>query len=170
MKKGTQSKADITLIKIGRLYRIERKIKGLPAEEKYKIRQKKSLPVLNDLTNWADKNKGKSPADSLISRTLVYMNNPWPKLIRYCADGNLPISNILAENAIRPFVIGRKAWLFADTPKGAQASGVFYSLIETAKANGVEPYAYLCHIFKRLLMLIPLKKLRHYCLGKLKIK
>jgi len=72
------------------------------------------------------------------------------KLIRYCDDGNLPISNILAENAIRPFVIGRKAWLFSDTPKGAHASGIFYSLIETAKANEIEPYSYLRYIFKEL--------------------
>ncbi|NOX76155.1 MAG: IS66 family transposase [Gammaproteobacteria bacterium] len=78
------------------------------------------------------------------------MNNQWPKLIRYCGEGHLPISNILAENAIRPFVIGRKAWLFADTPKGAHASGIFYSLIETAKANEIEPYAYLRHVFKAL--------------------
>ena len=60
------------------------------------------------------------------------------------------ISNILSENAIRPFVIGHKNWLFADTPKGAHASGIFYSLIETAKAHEIEPYAYLRHIFKAL--------------------
>ena len=149
-KKGVKTKADIALAKIGKLYRIERKIKSLPADEKYKIRQEKSLPILNDLKEWADKNQGKSPADSLISKALVYLNNQWPKLIRYCENGNLPISNILAENAIRPFVIGRKAWLFSDTPKGAHASGIFYSLIETAKANNIEPYSYLRHIFKAL--------------------
>jgi len=148
--KGTQTKADIALAKIGKLYRIERKIKSLPADEKHKVRQEKSIPILNDLKAWIDSRLGKSPKDSLLSTALVYMNNQWPKLIRYCEDGNLPISNILAENAIRPFVIGRKAWLFSDTPKGAHASGVFYSLIETAKANGIEPYSYLRHIFKAL--------------------
>jgi len=148
--KGKPTKADIALAKIGKLYRIERKIKALSPERKHEQRQKKSLPILQDLKHWMDKNQGKSPKDSLISTALVYMNNQWPKLIRYCDDGNLPISNILAENAIRPFVIGRKAWLFSDTPKGAHASGVFYSLIETAKANDVDPYAYLRHIFKEL--------------------
>jgi len=148
--KNTHTKADIALAKIGKLYRIERKIKKLTAKQKYEVRQKKSLPILRDLKDWMDKNMGKSPKDSLISTALIYMNNQWPKLIRYCEDGNIPISNILAENAIRPFVIGRKAWLFSDTPKGARASGIFYSLIETAKANGVEPYAYLRHIFKAL--------------------
>ena len=148
--KGTPTKADIALVTIGRLYRIERTIKLLSAEEKYKARQKKSLPILNDLKKWMGENMGKSPKDALISKALVYMNNQWSKLIRYCDNGHLPISNILAENAIRPFVIGRKAWLFSDTPKGAHASGVFYSLIETAKANGIEPYSYLHYLFKKL--------------------
>jgi len=148
--KNSHTKADIALAKIGKLYRIERKIKKLSAERKYEERQKNSLPILQDLKEWMDKNMGKAPKDSLISIALVYMNNQWLKLIRYCEDGNIPISNILAENAIRPFVIGRKAWLFSDTPKGAHASGIFYSLIETAKANGIEPYAYLRHIFKAL--------------------
>lgn len=149
-KKGTQTKADIALLKIGKLYRIERKIKTLSADEKKEIRQKQSLPILADLKVWMDQNKGKSPKDSLISKAFTYMENQWPKLVRYCDDGNLPISNILAENAIRPFVIGRKAWLFSDTPKGAHASGVFYSLCESAKANGVDPYSYFYYIFKRL--------------------
>ncbi len=148
-KKGV-TKADIALNKIGKLYAIEREIKSLSPEKKYKQRQEKSLPVLDDLKDWMNQNMGKSPSDALISIALVYMNNQWPKLICYCENGDLPISNILAENTIRPFVIGRKAWLFADTPKGAHASGIFYSLIETAKANGVEPYTYLRYIFKAL--------------------
>jgi len=145
-----RTKADIALIKIGKLYAIEREIKDLPADKKRAERHQRSLPVLNDLKRWMAKNMGKAPKDALISTALVYMNNQWQKLVRYCEDGNLPISNIMAENAIRPFVIGRKAWMFADTPKGAHASGIFYSLIETAKANEIEPYAYLRHIFKAL--------------------
>jgi len=145
-----QSKADIALAKIGQLYMIERKIKSLSREEKYRQRQEESVPILNDLKQWMNNNLGKSPKDSLLSKALVYMRNQWPKLIRYCDDGDFPISNIRAENAVRPFVIGRKNWLFADTPKGAHASGVFYSLIETAKANEIDPYAYLRHIFKQL--------------------
>ncbi len=72
------------------------------------------------------------------------------KLNVYCSNGELNISNILAENAIRPFVIGRKAWLFSDTPAGARASATHYSLIETAKANGLEPYAYLKQVLTAL--------------------
>jgi len=149
-KKTGPTKADIALAQIRKLYRIERQIKKLSAGKKKEHRQKKSAPILNNLKTWMDENMGKAPKDALISKALVYMHNQWPKLIRYCEDGHIPISNILAENAIRPFVIGRKAWLFADTPKGAYASGIFYGLIETAKANGIEPYAYLRHIFKEL--------------------
>jgi len=145
-----RSKADIALIKIGKLYQIEREIKDLSSKKKHIERQQRSKPVLNDIKRWMTKNMGKAPKDALISKALVYMNNQWQKLIRYCDDGNLSISNIMAENAIRPFVIGRKAWMFADTPKGAHASGIFYSLIETAKANEIEPYAYLRYIFKEL--------------------
>jgi transposase len=70
--------------------------------------------------------------------------------VRYIEDGRLRIDTNLVENAIRPFVLGRKAWLFADTVRGAQASANLYSVIETAKANGIEPYAYLRHIFTEL--------------------
>ena len=68
----------------------------------------------------------------------------------YCDDGHLHISNALAENAIRPFAVGRRNWLFADTPRGAKASATCYSLIETAKANGLEPSAYLSHVLQHI--------------------
>ncbi len=79
-----------------------------------------------------------------------YLASNWSRLVRYIEGGHLPIDNNRAENAIRPFVIGRKNWLFSDTPKGATASAQIYSLIETAKANGQEPYAWLRHILERL--------------------
>ena len=81
---------------------------------------------------------------------MTYLSNQWEKLNVYCTHGELNISNILAENAIRPFVIGRKAWLFSDTPAGARASAIHYSLIETAKANGLEPYEYLKQVLTAL--------------------
>ena len=81
---------------------------------------------------------------------MTYLHNQWEKLIVYSTDGQLRLSNILAENAIRPFAVGRRAWLFADTPAGANASAIHYSLIETAKIHGLEPYAYLNAVFKAL--------------------
>ena len=74
----------------------------------------------------------------------------WGKLIRYTERGDLPIDNNRCENSIRPFVVGRKAWLFSDTPAGANASAIIYSLVETAKANGVEPYTWLRHVLEHL--------------------
>ena len=79
-----------------------------------------------------------------------YLDHQWDKLIRYCEDGRLNIDNNPVERAIRPFVTGRKNWLFSDTVKGAKASANLYSLIETAKANGLEPYHYLRYVFKEL--------------------
>jgi len=79
-----------------------------------------------------------------------YLHNEWDKLVRYLDDGRLEIDNNAAENAIRPFVIGRKNWLFSDSVKGVTASANLYSLIETAKANGLEPYAYLRYLFTEL--------------------
>ena len=79
-----------------------------------------------------------------------YLDHQWDKLIRYCEDGRLNIDNNPVERAIRPFVTGRKNWLFSDTVKGAKASANLYSLIETAKPNGLEPYHYLRYVFKEL--------------------
>lgn len=85
-----------------------------------------------------------------MANKMGYLADEWQKLIRYLEDGRIEISNVLCENALRPFVVGRKAWLFSDTPKGAIASARLYSLVETAKANGLEPFAYLRHIFTML--------------------
>ena len=154
IKKGKlkkPSKADRVLSYINKLYMIERQIKELSVNEKYLQRQQKSLPVLNKLKIYLEDNQHKVPKDSLTGKAMTYLSNQWGKLNVYCSNGELNISNILAENAIRPFVIGRKAWLFSDTPAGAHASATHYSLIETAKANGLEPYEYL----KKVLTALP---------------
>ena len=144
------SKADHILGLINTLYMIERQIKTLSAAEKFQQRCKRSLPVLKKLKAYLDDNQHKVPKDGLTGKAMTYLSNQWDKLMVYCSNGELSISNILAENAIRPFVIGRKAWLFSDTPKGAQASAIHYSLIETAKANGLEPYVYFTQVLKAL--------------------
>ncbi|EHA15099.1 integron integrase [Halomonas sp. HAL1] len=85
-----------------------------------------------------------------LGKTLHYLDNQWPRLTRFLDDGLLPLDNNPAENAIRPFVVGRKNWLFSHTPSGAHASAAIYSLIETAKANGLSPYDYLQYVFETL--------------------
>ncbi len=86
----------------------------------------------------------------LTYKAINYTLNQWSKLVVYAGHHELRISNIMAENAIRPFVVGRKAWLFADTSQGAKASAVCYSLVETAKLNGLEPYSYLHTLLTQL--------------------
>ena len=136
--------------KIRKLYAIEEEIKDLSAPEKQYQRQQQSEPLLDDLHIWLEKNVTRLVPDSLIHTAMSYALNQWPKLVVYCEDGHLNISNAAAENAIRPFTIGRKNWLFSDTPNGARASAMYYSLIESAKANGLEPFDYLSHILKEL--------------------
>ncbi len=87
---------------------------------------------------------------SVLGKAVHYLANNWSRLERYVEAGHLPIDNNLAERAIKPFVIGRKAWLFSDTPKGATASAQIYSLVETAKVNGQEPYTWLRHVLEHL--------------------
>lgn len=149
-KNQKASKADVALGKVRKLYAIEEQVKSLSPDEKRQQRQALSLPVLEDLKVWLEKNITKVVPDSLIHSAMQYALNQWPKLTVYCDNGLINISNAGAENAIRPFTVGRKNWLFADTPKGAQASATFYSLIESAKANGLEPFEYLSHILKEL--------------------
>ena len=149
-KNNKPSKATKVLSLINKLYAIEREIKELTVDEKYQQRQEKSIPVLSQLKVYLENNLHKVPTDSLTGKAMTYLSNQWEKLNVYCTHGELNISNILAENAIRPFVIGRKAWLFSDTPAGARASAIHYSLIETAKANGLEPYEYLKQVLTAL--------------------
>ncbi len=154
-RKGSQrsakeSKALQGLSFIQKLYRIERQIVEKPPDERYRIRQERSKPVIEKLRKWLEGSIGSIPPGTLTGKALGYLEKQWPKLIRYLEDGRLRIDTNLVENAIRPFVVGRKNWLFADTVRGAEASANLYSLIEAAKANGLEPYAYLRHIFTEL--------------------
>ena len=144
------SKADVALAQIRKLYKIESEIKELNSKEKYYHRQQQSLPLLKQLKKWLDHNITRVEAQSLVHKAIKYAINQWGSLIVYCENGELSISNAGAENAIRPFCVGRKNWLFADTPRGARASAVFYSLIETAKLHGLEPYDYLCRLLTAL--------------------
>jgi transposase len=154
-KKAAKKKegvATVALSYIGQLYEIERQAreKGLQPDEIYQLRQEKSKPIMEKLKKWL---KEKYPATSpkgLLGKAIYYCLNRWKSLERYLEDGRLKIDNNLIENAIRPFALGRKNWLFSGNPRGAKASAALYSLIETAKANGLEPYWYLRFLFAEL--------------------
>ncbi len=148
--KGKVTKAELALVYIRKLYAIERETREHSEADRHRVRQTLSLPLLHEFKTWLDKNVGKVMKDSLTRRAMEYTLNQWPYLVGYCERGDLHISNVLAENAIRPFAVGRKAWLFADTKQGARASATCYSLIETAKANQLEPSAYIQHVLDRI--------------------
>jgi transposase len=145
-----QSKARQGLSQIQKLYALERTWVGVSPEARRVARQERMAPLLEKLRAWLDASLGSVPPQSLTGKALHYLDRQWPKLVRVLDDGRLPLDTNLVENAIRPFVLGRKNWLFADTVAGARASANLYSLIETAKANGIEPWAYLQHLFERL--------------------
>jgi transposase len=149
-KKRKRGKAHRGLSLIQKLYRVEKQAKKLTPEKRYEHRQRHAQPVLEELKNWLDTSLPQVPPSSATGKALHYLQSEWEKLVRYLDDGRLEIDNNLAENAIRPFVLGRKNWLFSDSVKGVKASANLYSLIETAKANGLEPYAYLRYLFAEL--------------------
>ena len=148
--KGKRGRADEAVHLIGKLYRIEREHKEATIEVRHLARQSASVPVLDELHAWMLKTAPLVMPKSALGTALAYMGNLWPLLTRYTQRGDLPIDNNRCENAIRPFVIGRKAWLFSDTPAGARASAVIYSLVQTAQANGLEPYSWLRRVLREL--------------------
>ncbi|MBD1602019.1 IS66 family transposase [Pseudomonas typographi] len=149
--KGKTGRADMALNLIGKLYGIERDCKDVSKEERLAARQSRSVPVLEQLKRWLDKTQPNTLPQTALGKAVNYLASNWTKLERYVEGGHLPMDNNRAENAIRPFVIGRKNWMFSDTPQGAHASAQIYSLVETAKANGREPYAWLRHVLERLM-------------------
>jgi len=144
--------ADQALKYIRKLYKIEKDAKdnGLSNEDLLKERQKKAKPVLDEFKRWLNVKVDEAPPKSLLGTAITYTLNQWHRLVVYADTGHVTPDNNMAENTIRPFVVGRKNWLFSGTPEGAAASAALYSLIETAKANGLEPYWYLRHLIEKL--------------------
>ena len=135
---------------IAELYAVEARARDLTPEQRHALRQEYSQPILVKIEAMLLKHLHAVVPGSLLGKALHYLSAQWPKLIRYADNGLWPIDNNLCENAIRPFVIGRRNWLFADTVAGAHASANLYSIIETCKANGIDPYAYLVSLFRKL--------------------
>lgn len=148
--KGKSGKADVALAFIQKLYAIEKLNRDKALDERLQIRQNQSTVVIDKLKKWLEKALLNTPPKTTLGKAVIYLNNQWPRLVGYLNDATLPIDNNRAENSIRPFVIGRKNWLFANSQAGAHASANLYSLIETAKANDLEPYAYLKQVFTLL--------------------
>lgn len=132
------------------LFDWEQKFKNLLPEDRKKMRLEKEKPVLGAFWAWVESSNQKVLPKSNIGKAFQYALNHREKLETYLEDGNCVISNNIAENSIRPFTIGRKNWTFCGSPQGANASACVYSLVETAKANGLNPYKYLDFVLSRL--------------------
>ena len=142
------SKAAVGFQYCNKLFTEERKCAPYQPKYRHEHRQNRELPILEEYYAWlktVHPEKG-----SKLEEAVRYSLNQKQQLMAYLDNGEVPISNNLAENAIRPFTLGRKNWLFCDTPKGAETSAIVYSLVESAKANGVEPFAYLQHVLVQL--------------------
>nr|WP_255324719.1 transposase [Thiorhodovibrio frisius] len=131
---------------------IEKRLRLEQANANTRVRERQafSRPVVERIKTWLDRHVQRVAPKSLLGKAIGYALNQWPTLLVFLDHGAVEIDNNEAENAIRPFVVGRKNWLFSGCPEGAQTSALLYSLIETAKANGLEPWAYLNHLFEQL--------------------
>lgn len=132
------------------LFAIERELKDAIPEDRYTIRLERSRPVLDAYLTWLRQQRSRALPKSAVGQAIAYSLNQWDKLTAFLKDGRLEIDNNRSERAIKPFVIGRKNWLFANTPRGAKASAVIYSVIETAKENHLNPFKYLTYLFEQL--------------------
>jgi len=131
-----------------KLFHLERQFALLTPEDRRRERERLSKPLMDEFYDWIG-NLNALPK-ILLGRAVQYARTQRKYLERYLLDGRLEISNNRAERSIKPFVIGRKNWIFCNTPNGARASAVYYSLIETARENGLNPFEYLSWIFTQV--------------------
>ena len=137
---------------IRELYRIEEELREteLPPDRFVSERKRLATGHLDSMYEWMLETLPAIPPRTMLGQAFSYAMSQWEKAVRYLEHPLMTPDTSKVENSIRPFVVGRKNWLFSATPRGAHASGTLYSLIETAKANGLEPYRYLCYLFRKL--------------------
>ena len=145
-KGKTSSTVTKAIAYCSKVFKIEEELANLTCEKRYEQRQTRVKPVLEEFFNWAD--TVQAAPKSKLGEALTYARNQRPYIMNYLLDGHLEVSNNIAERSIKPFVIDRKNFLFANTPAGAEASAITFSIIETAKANKLDPFSYLVYIFK----------------------
>lgn len=145
---GTAAQQGLTFC--NQLFAIERELKEETPEERENVRMERSRPILEAFSAWLRQQKSRVLPKSALGQAITYCLNQWEKLTAFLKDGRLEIDNNRSERTMKPFVIGRKNWLFANTPRRAKASAVIYSVIETAKENGLNPFQYLKYLFEQL--------------------
>lgn len=142
--------AEEAVRRIRDLYQIEDKIRGKTAEERQTVRQKEAKPQLAAFKTWMEDNLARLSAKSDIAGAMTYALNNWVALTRYLDDGRLEIDNAAAERSLRSVAVGRKNYLFAGSDGGGERAALVYSLVETCRLNGIEPFAYLCDVIGRI--------------------
>ena len=147
---GKSTLAAQALRYIGQLYEIEAETKALTPPQRQAIRKEKAAPIIDDLYKWMIAQRQRVPKGSATSKAMHYSLKRWPALVRYLDDGEIPIDNNWVENQIRPWALGRKNWLFAGSLRSGQRAAAIMSLIQSAKLNGHDPYAYLKDVLLRL--------------------
>jgi len=142
--------AEFALQQFGRVYEIEREVKELSADQRRAIRQQQTKPLLDALHQWMLLQRQKVPEGSASAKALDYSLRRWVALTRFAGDGQLPVDNNWIENQIRPIAIGRNNWLFAGSLRAGQRAAAVMSLIQSARMNGHDPWAYINDVLRRL--------------------
>ena len=138
------------LERIGALYAVESDINGRSPEQRREIRNTRSRPLLESLKQWLDETLVKLSKKSDTAMAVRYALGRWEALLRYCDDGHLEIDNNAAERSLRAVALGRKNYLFAGSDRGGESAAAIYSLIGTAKLNGIDPESYLRNVLSRI--------------------
>ena len=138
------------LRRIGELYAIESEIRGRAPDERKQVRQARARPLLDSIEEWLQSALAKLSKKSAVASAISYALGRWPAMLRYCDDGLLEIDNNAAERSLRAVVLGRKNYLFAGSDSGGERAAAIYSLIGTAKLNGLDPEAYLRDVLTRI--------------------
>jgi transposase len=136
--------------RIDRLFAVERDLNGLSAEARLAARQERSAPILADLEPWLRQQQERLSRKSEVGKAIAYTTRRWEALTRFMSDGRICMSNNAAERALRGVAVGRRNWTFAGSDRGGERAAAIYTMIESAKLNGVDPQAWLADIFARL--------------------
>ena len=139
------------MVLIRELYTIDNRAKNKPPDQRHLHRQQQVLPHLDKIQTWVSDNSAFGLTHGgLVTTAFTYLQNQWSKLVRFVEDPRLRIDKNLAERHVRPITVGRRTWLFCRSPAGAKAAAAWCSIVETAKANGIEPYWYLRYLFEQV--------------------
>ena len=140
------------VLRIDKLYTIEREIRGLAADDRLRERQDCAVPLLDALYTWLVSQLAKLPRKSELAKAIRYIVKPehWPALTYYCSDGRAEIDNNAAERSLRSVALGRRSYLFAGSDAGGERAAAMYSLIGSCKLCGIDPERYLRHVFERI--------------------